>query len=90
MISQPLKNRPFYAHLTIPSTAGEDSATYHFGPFQSEELGRAAFPIIARGLEEGYLLWIDQEIRMDSRGFDPPMGSCRIDVMQRAAARPKA
>jgi len=87
MISQPLKNRPFYAHLTIPSTAGEDSATYHFGPFQSEELGRAAFPIIARGLEEGYLLWIDQEIRMDSRGFDLPVGSARIDVAQRGTAR---
>jgi hypothetical protein len=89
MISQPLKNRPFYAHLTIPTTADEVSATYHFGPFQSEELGRAAFPIIARGLEDGYLLWIDQEIRVDSRGCDLPMGLGRIDALERGAARPK-
>ncbi len=67
MISRPLKNRPFYAHLTIPCTADGDSATYHFGPFQSEELGRASFPIITKGLREGYLLWIDQEIRLHSR-----------------------
>ena len=89
MISKPLKNRPFYAHLTIPSTAGEDSATYHFGPFQSEEWGRASFPIITRGLTDGYLLWIDQEIRVDSRGCGLPLGSCRSDVVQRGTARAK-
>ena len=89
MISKPLKNRPFYAHLMIPSTAGEDSATYHFGPFHSEELGRASFPIITRGLKEGYLLWIDQQIRVDSRGCDLPVGSCRIDVVQRGTAHTK-